>query len=67
MPYVSSVERIGLKKGLQQGMHKGEEKGKIALLLRQLEQKIGGEVDASVRKRLADVETSTHRRPLSRR
>ena len=34
MPYVTSVERIGIKKGLQKGLEQGQQKGQAALLLR---------------------------------
>jgi len=47
MPYVTSVERIGMKKGMQQGlqqgmqkgMQEGRQEGQATLLPRQLEQK----------------------------
>jgi len=37
MPYITSVERIGIQKGIEQGMLKGESK----LLTKQLTQRFG--------------------------
>ncbi len=36
MRYVTSVERLGIEKGIQQGRAEGETKGKAEMLLRQL-------------------------------
>ena len=54
MPYVTSVERIGLRRGLDQGRKEGE----ATVLLRQIELKFGPPDDV-VRKRVetADAET----------
>ncbi len=54
MAYVTSVERIGIEKGLQQGRREGE----AAVLLRQIELKFGGEAAAAYRDRIeqADAE-----------
>ena len=66
MPYVTSVERIGIKKGLQKGLEQGQQKGleqgqqkgQAALLLRLLVRKFGAEVDETVRKRIVATDTS---------
>ncbi len=41
MPYVTSVERIGIKKGIEQGIQQGVQQGTRDLLKRQLELKFG--------------------------
>ncbi|AHE96953.1 RpnC/YadD family protein [Thioalkalivibrio paradoxus] len=66
MPYVTSVERIGLRRGLEQGRKEGlqegsrigRQEGEAIVLLRQIELKFGPP-DAAVRKRVqsADAET----------
>jgi hypothetical protein len=50
MPYVTSVERIGIEKGLQQGMQQGE-----ALLLRRLLVRRFGALPLWVESRLAEA------------
>jgi predicted transposase YdaD len=54
MPYVTSVERIGIQKGLQQGRQEGE----AAVLLRQLTLKFGPPAEA-VRARIAAADADT--------
>lgn len=39
MPYISSIERMGIEKGTVKGMEKGIKVGKTKLLLRQLKLK----------------------------
>ncbi len=62
MPYVTSVERIGIKKGRQQGLEeglqKGLQKGQTTLLLKQLALKFGSAVDDTVRERIAAANTT---------
>ncbi len=41
MPYITSVERIGIEKGRQQGMQQGMQQGEAALLERQLTRRFG--------------------------
>jgi flagellar biosynthesis/type III secretory pathway protein FliH len=41
MPYITSVERIGIEKGMQQGMQQGMRQGESALLERQLTRRFG--------------------------
>ena len=45
MPYITSVERIGMEKGIQQGIQKGIQQGKqlgaVDMLLRQIERRFG--------------------------
>nr|WP_296747775.1 hypothetical protein [Thioalkalivibrio sp.] len=41
MPYVTSVERIGIQKGLEQGLQRGRQEGEAAILLRQIALKFG--------------------------
>ena len=54
MPYVTSVERIGLRRGLDQGRKEGE----ATVLLRQIELKFGPP-DAPVRKRVQSADADT--------
>jgi len=62
MSYVTSVERIGRKKGhllgLKEGRKEGKKEGGAALLLRQLTRKFGAEVGETVRKRIVAADTS---------
>ena len=58
MPYVTSIERIGIKKGIEQGIEQGIRQGEGILLLRLIESKSGAPDDAVVRQvREADVDT----------
>jgi len=61
MPYVTSVERIGIKKGHLQGLKEGRKEGKkeggAALLIRLFVRKFGAEVDETARKRIAAADT----------
>ncbi len=41
MPYITSVERIGIEKGMQQGMQQGLQQGEAALIERQLNRRFG--------------------------
>jgi hypothetical protein len=43
MPYVTSVERIGIRKGIQQGIQQGLHRERL-LLLRQTRKRIGAAV-----------------------
>jgi predicted transposase YdaD len=52
MPYVTSVERIGIEKGLQQGRQEGWQQGETALLERQLSRRFGP-LSTETRNRLA--------------
>jgi len=62
MPYVTSIERIGLRRGLDQGREEGRKEGRkegeATVLLRLIELKFGPP-DAAMRKRVesADAET----------
>ena len=57
-PYVTLVERIGLRRGLDHGREEGRKEGEATVLLRLIELKFGPP-DAAVRKRVesADAET----------
>jgi hypothetical protein len=61
MPYVTSVERIGLRRGLDQGRKEGLQEGEATVLLRQIELKFGPP-DEALRNRVesADSETLLH-------
>ncbi|MCP1634380.1 hypothetical protein J2T32_002799, partial [Kerstersia gyiorum] len=52
MAYISSVERIGIRKGLEQGLHRGLEQGRhegmAGLLREQLELRFGPLPDAGL-------------------
>jgi len=41
MPYITSVERIGIEKGIQQGVGLGMQQGVMAMLVRQLTRRFG--------------------------
>ncbi len=41
MPYISSVERIGIKKGIEQGIEQGIAQGEAKILLQQLAKRFG--------------------------
>lgn len=58
MPYVTSVERIGLRRGLDQGRKEGLQEGEATVLLRQIELKFGPP-DAAVRKRVESADSDT--------
>jgi len=49
MPYVTTVERAGIEKGLQQGEQIGYRKGEVDLLLWMIEKKFGADAVAGVR------------------
>jgi len=54
MPYVTSVERIGIQKGLEQGRKQGE----AAMLLRQIAVKFGPPSE-EVRKHIEEADADT--------
>jgi hypothetical protein len=54
MQYVSSIERIGFKKGKQQGMQQGES----TMLLRQMERKFG-QVSEEVKQKIEEADSGT--------
>ena len=62
MPYVTSVERIGIRKGLEQGLEQGRQEGRqegeAAILLRLLTLKFGPPAEA-VRARIAAADADT--------
>ena len=70
MPYVTSVERIGLRRGLEQGRkeglqegsrigrQEGRQEGEATVLLRLIELKFGRR-DAAVRKRVETADADT--------
>jgi len=71
MRYVTSVERIGIKKGIQQGLQQGLQQGEIRILRRQLTRRFG-ELPAWVETRLQDaspeqLETWAERLLMARR
>ncbi len=54
MPYVTSIERLGIKKGIEQGIIIGEEKGQRRLIKNLLVQKFG-KLSRKGRKRLSTM------------
>jgi len=54
MQYITSVERIGIQKGIQQGMQKGE----AAILMRQLQRRFG-DIPAACKTYLERADTQT--------
>jgi hypothetical protein len=73
MPYVTTVERAGIEKGLQQGIQQGEQigyrkgeqigyrKGEADLLLWLIEKKFGADAIGSVRQRIEAADNDTLR------
>ncbi|MBF0612160.1 MAG: hypothetical protein G8345_05690 [Magnetococcales bacterium] len=58
MPYITSVERIGMEKGMQIGKQRGELKGMAAMLLEQLHERFGSVPDWC-RSKLAEADLET--------
>ncbi len=56
MPYVTSVEKIGIKKGIQQGMQQGMLLDAQEMLTELLEERFGG-IDANLRERIKSIES----------
>jgi predicted transposase YdaD len=50
MPYITSVERLGIEQGIEQGMQRGE----ATLVLRQLNRRLG-QVTTSVEKQIRQL------------
>ncbi len=61
MPYVTTVERAGIEKGLQQGEQIGYHKGEADLLLWQIEKKFGATAAEAVRERIEAANSETLR------
>jgi hypothetical protein len=59
MPYVTTVERAGIEKGLQQGKQIGYRKGEADLLLWLIEKKLGADAIGSVRRRIEAADNDT--------
>lgn len=59
MPYVTSAERFGLKKGREEGLKKGRVEGKAAVLLRQVMRKYGPEAAAGYREQFERADADT--------
>jgi len=58
MPYITSVERIGMEKGIQEGIQQGKQLGAVDMLLRQIERRFGPPSDV-VRERVTKADPST--------
>jgi len=58
MPYITSVERIGMEKGIQEGIQQGKQLGAVDMLLRQIERRFGPPSDV-VRERLSKADPNT--------
>ena len=58
MPYVTSVERIGIQKGREQGLEQGRKQGEAAILLRQIALKFGPPSE-DVRERIEAADADT--------
>ncbi len=41
MPYISSVERIGIEKGFEKGIQQGIQQGQVVMLVHQLARRFG--------------------------
>jgi hypothetical protein len=66
MPYVTTVERAGIEKGLHQGLKQGEQigyrKGEADLLLWQVEKKFGADAIGSARQHIEAADNDMLRR-----
>lgn len=51
MPYVTSIERLGIQQGMQQGIQQGMQQGSRKVLLRLLAKKFGL-IPADIKKRV---------------
>ena len=58
MQYVSSIERIGFKKGKQQGVQRGMQQGESTMLVRQMERKFG-QVSKEVKQKIEAADSDT--------
>ena len=58
MPYITSVERFGIEKGIQIGEERGEQRGAANLLLRQIERRFGPP-DEATRERIRASDPDT--------
>lgn len=61
MAYISSVERIGIRKGMQQGLEQGRNEGMAGLLRAQLETRFGPLSDADLARLQQADQTHLHR------
>ncbi|WP_295390925.1 transposase [uncultured Thiodictyon sp.] len=52
MPYITTVERAGIKKGLRRGRQQGVQQGEAALLLWLIEKRFGADVAQRCRGRV---------------
>lgn len=59
MAYVTSIERIGIRKGLEQGRQEGLREGEAAVLLRLIERRFGKEAADASSPRLAQADADT--------
>lgn len=59
MAYVTSVERIGIRKGLEQGRQEGRKEGESAMLLRLIERKFGADIAQSCRIHIEQADADT--------
>ena len=55
MPYITSVERIGIKKGIEQGIQQGIQQGEVLVLRRLLSRRFGA-LPPWVEERLAQAD-----------
>jgi hypothetical protein len=54
MPYITSVERLGIEQGIQRGLEQGMQPGEATLVLRQLNRRLG-QVTTSVEKQIRQL------------
>ena len=54
MPYITSIERMGIAEGLEQGLAQGRQEGQRSLILRLLTRQVG-EVPEGVRDRIKQL------------
>ncbi|MBF0296202.1 MAG: DUF4351 domain-containing protein, partial [Magnetococcales bacterium] len=55
MPYITSVERIGMRKGREEGLREGMREGRVEILLRQMQRRFGAVPD-DIRQRVASAQ-----------
>jgi flagellar biosynthesis/type III secretory pathway protein FliH len=54
MPYITSVERLGIEQGMQRGIEQGMQRGEATLVLRLLNRRLG-QVTTSVEKQIRQL------------
>ena len=65
MPYITSVERIGIKKGFEQGIEQGVQQGCQLQILETLDERFG-DIPSSISDDIRQIEDHSQLRTLQR-